>query len=62
MELLELKNMSRKELETELQKARKELLKYTIGVKTGHEKGIHLLRKAKKHVAHTRMVMQEKRL
>ncbi|MBI5754693.1 50S ribosomal protein L29 [Candidatus Peregrinibacteria bacterium] len=62
MELSELKNMSVTELSKELLKGRKELLKYKIGVKTKQKKEIHLLRRAKKHIAHIQMVIHEKRL
>ncbi len=61
MELNELRNMSEKELGKELLKAKKELLKYKIGVKTKQKKEIHLLRKEKKHIAHIQMVLAEKR-
>lgn len=62
MELSPLHNMSVKELEKECEKAQKELLKFKIGVKTKQKKEIHLLRKAKKHIAHIQMMIREKQL
>lgn len=62
MEFASLHNMSVKELEKEREKAQKELLKFKIGVKTKQKKEIHLLRKAKKHIAHLQMIIREKRL
>ena len=53
----EIKGFSDKELDLELSKAKKELVKLKLGVKMGQEKATHKVREMKKQVAMLKTVM-----
>ncbi|MBI2453372.1 50S ribosomal protein L29 [Candidatus Peregrinibacteria bacterium] len=57
--LNELKNLSEKELIKELEKARKEVLRYKIGIRMKQMKDSHTLKKNKKYVAQIMTILSE---
>lgn len=57
--LQELVNLSIKDLQSELQKAEKELLRYKVGVRTKHLKEIHQIHNYKRYVAQIHTIIKE---
>lgn len=55
----ELRSSTRKELLHELSKARKEMLKVRINVKTKHEKGSDKAKKTKRYIAQILTILKE---
>lgn len=53
----ELNNLSKAELKLELEKAQKEYIKKKVGVRTGHNKANHEIKKLKKYIAQMLTIM-----
>ena len=58
----EIKNLDQKDLHSELLRARHDLLKVLVGVKSGSSKESHLIRNLKKYIARLLTLLNQKNL